>query len=436
MTSCGRSASLPRAKRSPQRFPAQLATQFEKMSAYAKNEHMPVHLRTGIKRRRHGANVKPIKENTIEKLRYQLNAWVKWLRAGGKTVEGIERFLEVGFLEDYLDDKNKSQDFTLETAMTTLSNAKTFVRLANATGITSIDTDAWLKEVGEIEQFVLQEPWKPSRNAVLAKPGSMPKLATIHSHYVREVQREALKWTATFKELRSPNLQSNPSSSVYSALMDLRGAVFFGIEMYMSPRVGDCRLIPASSLRRLEEFYHIGWQPGKTRRTHNSPEVDVCIPFWLTGLLEDYLLLRRFIHPTSPALFPAFRVAQERCAESLKDGLKKNISYGQFQDLAKSWSGADLANNLMRKVVGKTYKSLGLLDLHKTLGHSKRSREADMTDDNTVLERDAYLILDDDDRVEIARKNFLILAKKLEVVADLDLSFLDKTTREILRSSS
>ena len=89
----------------------------------------------------------------------------------------------------------------------------------------------------------------------------------------------------------------------------------------------------------------------------------------------------------------------------------------------------------MRKIVGKTYKGLALTDLHSTLGHSTRSREAELTDNNTEIERSHYMILDDDDRTEMARANYGILGKKLMVPETLDLSFLDKATREILRSS-
>lgn len=421
-------------------YSQKLKTQFDQISLYAKNEHIPPEYRRGLKRKRHGANTKTISDDTLKKLRYQLNAWIKWKMVKGHDVSAldIEHLLSPSFLEDYLDDKNKSQEITLETARTSIWNAQTLARLATGAGISVIKSESYDDALEELEKAVLDETWKPSRNDrlhQLSKSGKAPTMKGLHDYFVEKVTESLPKWSATLKELKLTPQPQDVSSIAVSTLEELRGAVFIGLEMYMSPRVGDCPKLPAECLRRLEEFHHISWIPQKTKRQNFSPEVDVCIPWWLTGLIDDYLLVRTFIHPTSPALFPPFFNAQNRSAVSDRENFKSKISYGQFQSLAKAWCGQYLGNNMMRKIVGKTYKSLGLTDLHMTFGHSNSSKEARMTDNNTEIERDHYMIPDDDCRLEIARRNFNILARKLNVTKNLDLSFLDRGTREILRAN-
>lgn len=421
-------------------FSERLQSEFRAMSRFGKNEHVPQHI-GGLKRRRYGGNVRPIGDETLKKLKYQIHSWLKWIakHKGDISKIGIVDLVRVQFLEDYLDDQQKNQACTCETALTTIFNAKSLQRLAMGAKLIEPPSDSTIKELDELEKLVKAETWLPSRNELLSqasRAGKMVRLIDLNNYFIKAVERELPKWSVILKELRELKGPSELSVQAETVLMEVRAAVLVAVEMYLSPRMGDCRSLGVEALRDLEEFVHFGWTPQKTDKKNFAPEVDVCAPPWLTGLLQDYLLVRRFIHAESPALFPAFQRAQARSSQSKKDGYKANISYGQFQDMSRRWLGhTNLSNNLMRKIVGKTYKSLELTDLHKTLGHSTRSREAQMSDNNTEIERDHYMILDDSDRAEIARSNYSILARKLKIKEGLDLSFLDKTTREILRAS-
>ncbi len=416
-----------------------LQNEWEKISIYALNQHITTEQKNSIKKRRYGANLQPITEKTLQKLEYQVSAWIRFLDERGDPTDIISfaNLLQITFLEDFLEEKCQKQEYTLETALTTLFNCKTIVRFAVATGVISMDLEAFSKEIDVLEKNVRDADWKDGVNKKLkatAKAGKFPSMVTLHSNYLREVQTRLPKWHVILKELRAAKCHDDISSKALDCLEEIRGAVLMGMELYMSPRIGDIVDIPPTTLRRIEEFFNINWVPEKTFRKHYAPEVDVCIPHWMTGLLHDYLLVRRFLHDKSTVLFPAVQRAQQKSERSLKDGKKASLSYGQFQDLSKKYLGEHMNNNLMRKIVGRSYKVWGLSDLHQTLGHSKKSFEAILTDPNTEIEREHYILLDDTDRAEIARRNYGVLARKLEVAQDLDLSFLDSGTKKILQA--
>lgn len=416
---------------------SKLEKQLQLISEYAQNHHLTEEAKNSLFLEDYGGNPKQIESETVKKLRFQVNTWVRFYENVNKSVvEGLDQLLDIDFLKLFLDSCYKDNSITKQTAASALDNAKSLKRLgvgSRAIKGTPKSVEAFRKKIKPLYES-LKKFKKDGINAKLKKAGGLPSLVKLHHSWIKNLEKKRHKWTEAFKYLDSKMKPHELDSLLSSYLLEVRGAVLMGLSMFVAPRCGDIVDLKVEYFRKVDKYWHLNFIPDKTDHHFNAPEVDVSLPSWLTGLIDDYLLIRRFIHDESPYFFPPSKVHQDKSGREIQMGHKKSVSFGQFTTLSKKWFDEELSGNKFRKILSTTYKMYGLRDLYEAAGHSPRSASYEDRGFLTEVESSNYLIGNDELLIRKAKFRSDLLAEEFKVSNDTELGFLSARSRSILKS--
>ena len=146
----------------------------------------------------------------------------------------------------------------------------------------------------------------------------------------------------------SPEEARNLDLRIAIKLRDLIQASF---HLYSASRPSDPRQnITTHSLTRISpEFFSLNDLPSKTSGQEKPSTVDMCLPPWLTPVIEVYLdRYQALIHPGTDLLFPADERRKQANASVPHPGpARKGNPYSATARLTKKFFGrAICANNL------------------------------------------------------------------------------------------
>lgn len=414
-------------------FGTKLLSQLDKLETFAVNGHITEDQKQSLRIAEYGGNTKVIERRTIEKNRRTVKAWVKFEISRGKLVDEItlETFLNIDFQTDYLDFM-KREKYSLSSAESNLDIAKSLARLAFESKAVDFDLEAFKGSVNKRYEILKNHfSRKDVRKHEKYREGGVPDTKELHSFFCKKLEKERPKWQAVFRLLlKSKNQQPDNVHNLFAeTAVEVRGAVFAALTLFLSPRMGDVTLLDRDNLRFLnEELINVSFIPTKTKNTRAQPVVDMCLPPWITGLIADYLLIVKFMNVTSTKLFPPLiRSGQAQVDE------KKKLSYSQFVTLTTKWLRTELSANDMRTILSNLYLSCGVDSLYLAMGHALDRTSQGDRGGLTTLESRNYLSLTDNIRIKKALASYDLIADGLSFDKKFDSHFLSKDVRQLLK---
>lgn len=411
-----------------------LAEQLNKVEEFGLNNHLSEEDKKSLFLDERGGNSREINKATIKKLKYQVHSWVRFATEIKKIeITRIEDILRSSFIREYLDHCYQEQSITKQTAASCLDNSKSLARLGTGAKVLNISLDQFRLEINKL-YLPLKKFKKDGINAKLEKQGGLPSFKELHANWVANLREARPKWAEVFSEIDGTMRSAEMDSLIRKHLLDLRGAILIGLSLFISPRSGDFVNIKVEDFRKVSKYWQLSFVPEKTDHHFNAPKVDASLPPWFTGLIDDYMLLRRFLNEDSDYFIPPSKYHHLINNIASDNNQKGSVSYVQFEAYSKKWLNVELSTNRMRKILATAYNMYGLQDLYQTAGHSVTRTSREDRGGLTEIESAHYLIGNDELIKRKAMNKYSMLMEELEIDRNENLSFLPNKAAKKLKA--
>ncbi len=243
----------------------------------------------------------------------------------------------------------------------------------------------------------------------IERNGGIPPWAELHKKFQEQskIEFKLLKKKKVLSEKLSKEDRSEEAKKI-----DLQIAIrteeylMVAFHLYLACRKRDItHTISITHFKKLSnEFFHLRYAPSKTSGRPKPPYVDVCLPPWLTPIVEDYLeRYHSLIYPGAQLLFPADirnKKSQHKIAHS---GEAKEGNYDEWlQRVTLKYFGGRVGVNLFRKSLTTFFAMHGILHSYLFLGHALSARNVGLT----AIETEYYLHWSDKERLEHGKRHW------------------------------
>ena len=322
---------------------------------------------------------------------------------------------------EFLTDAFRAKRFSANTAETWISRLVQFMKYANETKVGGFDLpqvelEATTHQIWTLVGKIRKNFRKSTVDERLEKEGGAPEWEELHKNF-----EAALLTDCTLLErfqIESEKLKKNPLTHAKASVWDLRialklrNSIMASFHLYAACRPQDTRAtIKTSSLTRIStEYFSLGYLPSKTSGKKKPSVVDMCLPPWMTPLIEIYLeRYHHLIYQGTDLLFPADERLKKAHANVAHEGpVRHGNADAAFARMTKAYFGKELSANRMRYSLTNFFSSRELGGLYLLLGHLPD--KSMLTD----VERGAYERKFAPERLRIAKRHYAEVTELLK----------------------